>query len=113
MYKARTTVTNPTEMSRLKYRIESFIKKKCGLRTLPRFTITYPYDHHVDTKQIQAILKDIINQTDLTANTKNHINLRTSIVNKRHKNIAEILTNSKKACEKYNPTVIYTQMHTR
>ena len=48
LYRGTTILTNPTEISRLKYRIESFIKRKCNLRTLPRFiTITFPYDHHV------------------------------------------------------------------
>lgn len=103
LYRCNTIITDPKTLSRTTYRIKSFIKKKCGLQAIPNFTISYPYDHNVNTSALKQTIYTMIDQTDLTDNIKKHIKLQLRIVQTSRDTIARIITNTKKACKSFDP----------
>lgn len=105
LYRCTTIITNPTTLARTTYRIKSVIKQKCGLQNPPTFTVSYPYDHRVDQTELKHIMHKIIESTSLTENIKDQIKSQFRIVNTNRKNIAEMLTNTKQACNNFNPEI--------
>ena len=73
------------------------------LRRLPTFTISFPYNHMVQTQNLKNAVFKIIKKSKLSENIKEHIKLQLRIVNTRHRNIAETLSNTTRACEQYDP----------
>lgn len=113
LYRCSTVITDPAALGRTTYRIQSFIKKKCGLNRIPTFTISYPYDHRVNKAELTATLHKIIDSTKLTDNIKTHIKLQLRLVNTSRKSIARMLANTNRACERFNPEIEPDCIHHR
>ena len=103
LYRCTEVIHEPTTLTRTLYRIKSAIKRKCGLNTLPHFTISYPYDHRVDTIKLKKIVNHVIRATNLTPTIKKHIQLQLRFVSTKRRSIADMLVNAKQSCRTFNP----------
>lgn len=103
LYRSKSILTNPQQMTRATYRIKSEIKRKCGLRKLPAFTISFPYDHRVNTQTLKSVTHQIIDHLPVTKTIREHTKLQVRTISTRRQTIADILTNAKRACTTFDP----------
>lgn len=96
-------IHDPQALSRAKYRLNTYIKKSSGLRTLPNFQIAYTYSHKVDSRALTKIVRNIIQHTNLSTDTKTHIQDMIRTTTRNGRSIAAILTNTNRECDKYDP----------
>lgn len=108
LYRCSTVLTEPKQASRATYRIWSEIRRKSGMRVMPKFVISFPYDHRVDKNALKQSIYTLIDNSPITATLRHHIKLQLRIVNTKRKTIADIMTNTKLACKSFNPKRVPT-----
>lgn len=103
LYRCPSIITDPTARARTTYRIKSVMKRRFGLAIIPSFTVSYPYDHKVNTADLKGTISQIIDASRLTQTIKDHIKLQLRIVNTARKNIARMLVNANQHCTSFDP----------